>query len=371
MKNLWIIMILALLLLPNLVMAENESLMAEDITITPMNLTIHNISIGENRTVNITIISNESMYDDVAFTSEYLLEYSPVGKHMDPDVSEIFLLIFKAPDEYNRTTEELNLTHVVFEDEVIITGHNGSVIKELGKIAVFMNVTLDDLGLPVREYIFKKCFIEGDDEFCTEFNFTEMIKPYQNITILNETVENITYNVMMPYNTTKQFMEEYSETLQQAADQMSTEREWLVRVLNETINMQKTKNNQFQNAFMLENYLKNPDVPLWIEIAPNNYLKNMTGFDDQEFIDAMNVLFQGNKLAQKTEKEIITIPMQKGVMTQEVQTVYLASSERVSEEEKQESTKNTVYLSIGIVIVAILLVLFYVFLWKNRVSWKK
>lgn len=364
-------MILALFLLPNPAMAENESLMAEDITITPMNLTIHNISIGENRTVNITIISNESMYDDVAFTSEYLLEYSPIGKHMDPDVSEIFLLIFKAPDEYNRSTTELNTTHIVFEDEVIITGHNGSVIKELGKIAVFMNVTLTELGLPEREYIFKKCFIENGEEFCSISNFSEMIKPYQNITVINETTENNTYNIMMPYEVTKQFMEEYSETLQYAADQMSTEREWIVRILNETINMQKTKNNQFQNAFMLENYLKNPEVPLWIELAPNNYLKNLTGFSDQELMDAMNVLFQGNKLAQKTEKEIVTIPMQKGIMTQEVQTVYLASSERVSEEEKQESAKNTVYLAVGIVMMVIIIGLFYAFVWKNRVSWKK
>lgn len=366
-----LIFTLAIFLLPNMVLAVNESFVDENINFSLENISITNISIGANKTINITITSMESMYDDIEFESKYLVEYSPVGKHIDNNISENFYLTFKAPDEYNRTIDEVNLTHIILNDSLLIKGNNGTAIEELGRLDVSMNVTLNELELPPREYIFKKCFIEERAEFCSEFNFSEMIEPYKNITVLNETIENISYNVMMPYNTTKQFMEEYSEVLQQAADQMSTEREWLVRILNETLNMQKIKNDQFQNAFILENYLKNPDGPMWIELSPRNTLINITGLGEQELMDAMNVLFQGNKIAQKTEKNIVTLPMQSGIMTQEIQIVYIASNERVMEEEKQESSENTVYLSILIVSLIIVIVLFNTFVLKNRIGWKK
>lgn len=369
MKRLWMVMMIAATLIPSMVLAANEIYLADGVTIYPTNMTL-GMNLSETKTVNITITSNESIYDEITITSlYYLTEYSPVGKHLDPGVTETFVLTFQSPDEYDRSPDELNITNVLLYDEVTITGYNGTDTEFLGYINVTINLTLPELELPERDYVFKKCFIEGDAEFCTEMNMSEYIEQFKNITIINVTEENVTYNVMMPYNTTKQFMEEYAKTLRDAADQMSLERQWLVEVLNETINMQRTKNDQFQNAFMLENYLKNPQVPTWIELAPENHLKNITGFGDQELMDAMNVLFQQNKLTQKTEKEVLTIPVPNGIMTQEIQKIYIASSERLEETTRQESAENTVFLSVAIVIVTIILGLFYIFVWRKRVSW--
>ena len=173
--KLLLIFTLALFLLPNMVVAVNESFVAENINFSLQNITITNISIGANKTINLTLTSMESMYDDIEFESKYLIEYSPVGKHIDNNVSENFYLTFKAPDEYNRTIDEVNLTHILLNDSVLIKGNNGTAIEELGRLNLTMNVTLNELELPAREYIFKKCFIEESAEFCSEFNFSEMI----------------------------------------------------------------------------------------------------------------------------------------------------------------------------------------------------
>ena len=106
------------------------------------------------------------------------------------------------------------------------------------------------------------------------------------------------------------------------------------------------------------------------ELSPTNTLVNVTGLGSQELMDAMNVLYQGNKIAQKTEKNIVTIPMQSGIMTQEVKTVSIASNERVEEQKNKESADKTVFISILIVSLIIIMILVNTFILKNRIGWK-
>jgi len=147
---------------------------------------------------------------------------------------------------------------------------------------------------------------------------------------------------------------------------MRESRSAIIHAVNESLRMQERQNNAFRNAFSLETYLKNPNVPLWVEMAPANYLKNMTGFGDEELLEAMNILFQNNKISQRTEKETITLPVPQGIMTREIEKIYVASTERLEAEAETTSASQAVTLATVIVILAVGLILFWQFGLRKR-----
>jgi hypothetical protein len=336
---------------------------AQNVEVIPSSLAF-NLTVGENVTVSVNMTSNDStIYDEVYFNSTHLIGYVPTGSHLDQGIPKTFNLTIGVA-EYERPDDETNTISVGINETIQIKALNETAEIAIGEIGLEINLTVPGPEIPKRDYLFRRCFIENNKEFCAEFNVSEL----QNITIINETTENLSYTILMPFNITRDFMQSYADMLDNASRYMEESKDAIVRSVEESIALQQRQNNIFRNTFHLESYLKNPEVPLWIEITPNNMLQNVTGLSDEEFMEALNMLFQDNKLSQRTDTETVTIPFQSGYTVQEVQKIYVASTERVFTQTQSESAFNAILVAVIIAILSIAGVLFYSFVWRGRVG---
>ena len=186
------------------------------------------------------------------------------------------------------------------------------------------------------------------------------------IIIINET--NISYNILIPLNTTKDFFDSYNNSLAEVLKKFEESKEDIKNASQTIIQAQERESNIYRNAFVLESYLKNPNNPTWIQIAPFNVLRNTTGFRDEELTDALNILFQTEKISQKTEKETINLPVPSGFMTQQIDKVYIASSERLKNEATVRQSSDIVNLALVFALLIIAIVAFIELFWKKRVK---
>jgi len=352
-----IITLMVLLVFPTLVLAITPNV---DVIPNPSSFDI-SVNLTEEVTIEFNLTNDcEFIIENLYLESEYLESYSPGGKTLSPTESVIFSATLQIIDNITNMTEGqiINDTlkvygDVVYEDPINIT-------KEVvASIPLKFNISI---GEPTKLYFYKKCFIEEEEEFCTTFNISDVTP----VVVINKTEEY--YNVLLPLNLTKDFFDSYNESISKMVDSFEESKADIQNASQQIIEAQERESNIFRNAFVLENYLKNPNNPTWVQIAPMNLLKNTTGFTDDELTDALNILFQTNKISQKTEKEQISIPVPSGVMTQSIDKVYIGSTERLKMEATEKSSADIVTLSIFIVVIALAFIIFYELLYKKRVS---
>lgn len=346
------------------VLAAVPALALGQVTINPTEVPL-NLRIGENATINVSIFNPGAILDNVVFYSNYTKSYSPVGTALQPNSTTNFTVTV-AVNSFNGTINGTQ-SYVPVNGVVYISATNVTETVTLGQINLPINLTLAEANLSTRDYFFKKCFLEGQDEFCTQFNTSDI----QNLIVLNETVtyQNVTWDLMVPYNLTRQFMEEYKKSLERSAEAMDASRAAIENATNTMIYIQMRTDNMYKNAMFLEGYLKNENIPLWVQTAPTNMLMNFTGIEEEPLTDALNYLFQEGKLTQKIEEVTVSLQMADGsTNTKNIQKVYIASKERMDIEENLTWSYNVATVGILIAVVSVGLILFYMIFWRKRVS---
>jgi hypothetical protein len=229
-----------------------------------------------------------------------------------------------------------------------------------------INLSLQNSNVTEKEYFFKKCFFENNEEFCSAFNISDV----QNVTILNETVEyqNVTWDLMVPYNLTRDFMQAQTDKVKAMADDVNASRIAIQNMTDTMIYIQNRTDNMYRNAIMLEGFLKNPNIDLWMQTFPTNMLINATGLDQAGFNDAMSYLYQAGKIQQKTEVKQVSLTLADGsVSTKNINFISVASKERVLEEDQAAFNYNIVLVSLLITITSVGIILFREIFWKKRV----
>jgi len=354
----WIISALAVLLVfPALVLAITPNV---DVKADPDEF-YSEVNLTEKITIQFNLTNEcEFIIENIYLESTYLESYSPGGKTLSPTESAIFSATLQIIDNITNMTEGQIIEDLIEVYGDVVYEDPDNITKEVvAEIELTFNISI---GEPAKQYFYRKCFIEEDEEFCTAFNISDVTP----ILIINKTEEH--YNVLIPLNTTKDFFDSYNNSLSEILKIFEESKADIENASQQIIISQERESNIFRNAFVLENFLKNPNNPAWMQIAPFNILRNTTGFTDDELTDALNILFQSNKISQKTVKEQITIPVPSGVMTQEIDKVYIASSERLKTEATEKQSSDMVTLSILITIIAIIGIAFYELILKKRVS---
>jgi len=322
-------------------------------------LTRENLSVYQTAQVNLT--NNEmDIIDNISFHSPYIKEFIPVGKNLEPDIPMIFDLIIGV-DYSDRETSESTENETIMT-EINISGEINGEPVNLTPIPLTLNVNMS--FEPIREYIYRKCFVEDGQEYCAIMNTTEL----QNVTIVNETTVNFT--VLMPFETVRDFLQTYENRLHDTVYEMQKIANSVNNQTNKTMELQKKENRRFQNAFILENYLKNYKNPLWFEIEPINTIINTTGMDKQQFAEAISVLYENGKIVHEFRDEWITTPFQGGgVMTRMVKKTYIASTERLAEEQRTGTSYTLMMIAIITVITSIIFMALYQFRWRKKPGW--
>jgi len=341
-----------------------SNVVASEVNLTPNNVSF-NIFLNQTKTFGVSLLSdiNASIYDEITFTGSYLMSYTPVGGHLDNGTIGNFTLTVGGIQNYERTPEQMNLTVVTLSDSIVIKGFNDSGLQTIGTIQLTLNLSLPEIEEQTL-YFFKKCFIDNEEEFCTNYNISEL----QNVTVENITIENVTYAVTMPYDLTIEFLEKYEDNLVLAAESMVEAKEAILLGINESIKLQDRENNAFSNALYVENYLKNENNELWSQISPENLIINATGLTSDEFMSAMQILIQYGKITQESKTEMKTYASGSSIITREVTTVSIASTERLEIEDSLSKTRTVTILSLLVVIIVILILGFYLLVWKRRVK---
>lgn len=354
MMKLMFFILATLLILPTLAMAEC-------MTPDPNRFDNLKVNLTENITISFNLTNNCSFrVEDINMTSSYLKKFTPTGKFLEPNESWNFNATLQIIDNIVNITEGTILNDTIkIYGNIVYSEANISMQVNIANIPLTLNVSVGEVA---KQYFYKKCLIEENQEYCTAFNISD-VSP---IVMVNQT--NITYNVLLPLNTTKEFFDSYNQSLSEMLKRFEESKTDIKNASQQIIEAQERESNIFRNAFTLENYLKNPSNPAWIQISPFNVLRNTTGFSDVELTDALNVLFQTNKISQKTKKETLSVPVSGGVMTQAIDKVYIASTERLQRETTEKQSSNMVITSFLVVIITLAVVMFYELLWKKRVK---
>lgn len=358
MKKEIIILMLFLIIFPVLTIA---IVSGTDVTVEPTNFSI-SANLTEEVSLSFNLTSNTDLrIEDIFVNSTYLTEFSPGGKALNPNTTEPFTVTLKIIDNISNVSQYqlINDTIKIFGDVIYSEDPFNSSTELIAEIPVTINITI---GEAAKQYFYKQCFFENNQEYCTSFNITEVAP----IIIINET--NISYNVLIPLNTTKDFFDSYNNSLTEVLKKFEESKEDIKNASQTIIQAQDRESNIYRNAFVLESYLKNPNNPTWIQIAPFNVLRNTTGFRDEELTDALNILFQTEKISQKTEKETINLPVPSGFMTQQIDKVYIASSERLKNEATIKQSSDIVNLALIFALLVIAVVAFIELFWKKRVK---
>ncbi len=330
---------------------------------SPENLTV-DFALRENVTeqnvsVDVLLTSSEAeIIDNIAFVSPYVVDYVPRGGRLEPSVETAFTLIFSV----GKLTENATIYGTA-----VVIGDTESGTVNLTEVPFQLNV--DAQVIPLKIYIYNKCFIEDDETFCTEVHLEEL----QNITVtvINVTEENNTFNVMMPFETTKEFFLRYDRSLNKTVEEMSRVAQAVMEQTNKTMQLQEREEQSYRNALFLENYMKKEDNPTYFEISPNNLLLNSTGMELEAFEDALNVLFEMGKIVQRDEDTWQTTPLPNGgVLTMPLKKTFVGSTDRVHQEKITGTSLLMVGLAVSAVIAALTLVSLYEFRWKKNYRWQ-
>ena len=320
-------------------------------------ITRDNLTAAQNADMNIT--SNElDIIDNVQFESPYVLDYAPKDSHLEVGISSIFTLTVGV--DYSAMQNTTGMQNETIQTEINVSGEINGTRMNLTSIplTISVNATIE----PLRDYIWRKCFVEEGQEYCTMMNATEL----ENVTITNLTVNEFNYTVLLPFQTAKDYLERYDQKLASSVEEMRRVAESVSEQTNKTLDLAERANRKFQNAFFIDSHMKNDANPIWFELFPSNTLINITGLDLQSFNEAMSVLYEQKSVTQKFEDAFVATPLQDGgVYTRQVKKSYVASTERLTGYERS----NTMYTIIFIATAAIIICLAVVGAWELR--WKK
>ena len=348
-----IIALMTVLLVPSLALALNTN---SDFYTVPANITM-NANYSVNTTVNFSLFNNwtDSVFD-IKMNSTYLVNFTPYTPNIPTGELMNYTGIFNIVVE--------NFTSSTVNDTIYIYGNDSNGTQALlATLPIYFNMT------NANPYYFKKCFLENNQEFCAAFNISDV--QIVNLTIINQTVDNSSYNVLIPLNATREYFDNYNSSLTNVLTtivaQFKNASDNINNASQQIILAQQKQNQTYANMFALDNFLKNPANPLWVEISPSNSLMNMTGMTDQQFMDAMALMFQNSKLTQRTDNVTLSIPVQNGAMTQVITKTYIASSDRIRTEADQQQSSTTVNIAIFITLMAMAGIGFYEIYWKKRV----
>jgi len=331
---------------------------------SPENITANFFITRDNYTHNSTFgITLENIdtriVDDISFESPYVLDYTPKGAHMDAESHTTFTLTIGIS-----TIEEATSISTIIN----VTGQpeDSEDRQVVGKIPLYIIVDADIV--PLEQYIFKKCFMQDEHEYCAEINISELVET--NVTVINLTQENHTFNVMLPYNLTTEYFNKYEETLKGTANRMDIIANAVLNYTMNAMRLENQKNRNYENAFMIDSYMKAPDNPLWFEISPVNTLHNLTGLDKQQMEDALAVLFKEGKIVQKDEEEFKVIPLKNGgTLTTIVKKIFIASRERVEQERITSTSMMLMYFALIILFSTIGAIMLIKYRFSRQPSW--
>lgn len=280
--------------------------------------------------VVMLLTSNEiDIIDNIGFQSEYLFSYSPEGKILSPETETAYTL------EIGVDGIEENVT---LSDHINITGDVEGETQTLSQIPlkIVVNAQLE----PLKNYLYRKCFIEEGIEYCADINETD----FENITVIEINQTNNSYNVLLPLDTSKEFFNDQRESMTDLVKQFEQIAISVRESTNESMRLQDELNRDFQNAYRIESHLRDKSSPLWYEIEPANTLINTTGLTDDNFWSAIRILTDEKVITEKFEDswEVKNLP-NGGVLTTKVKKRFIASTDRLQEEQVQGGAASTIF----------------------------
>lgn len=332
------------------------SVMAISIYHEPNTLEVNMTAPENSSMINITIRNNDNeTFYNVTLNSTYLVEYNLTNDTLGPS------------GEINITgkieTNILNLTNdTSIDTEINITGNLSGNETLMKTIPLRINILYNDTEM--QEYLFKRCYIENNTEYCEYVNESEF---YQNITI--ENVTNVTYDVLLPFNTTQEFLQYYRDELINVSEYVRMIAESVEESLNRTAQQNIDRENAIQNSIYIEQFMKDRDNGLWFQIDPENTLMKLTGLSDYEFAQALQILFSQNKIIQNLDNVTRELPTQNGIFVENIVVTSIALKDRIELDQTQNEALFSVSLAALIVIMVIGFFGFYSLYWKKKARW--
>lgn len=335
MKKLFIVFIVFLLFLLSIPSSVNAM-----VTSTPASFDLE-LNGTDNKTIEFTLINYQNItFTDCFFNATYTSNFSLPAVLLNPITPVDLTAVVYSPGEPGE-----------YEDEIVMSCYVNTTLGPIISIPIKITVPSP------RAYLFKKCFYEEEQEYCTELDLEQI----QNITIINKT-ENVTVaNFMLDFNLTREFfdfiilgMKNVTTNIQEASEEIKS--------------AQEKERDVYMNAMALENFLKNPGNPTWTQIMPTNVLRNTTGMSNEQLWSALNILYPSNKVIQKTVREDVTYPMSGGILMQQRDVVYIASGDRVQSEANAVLRNNVIFFLIFVIAVIFILFVFNKKVLKRRVK---
>lgn len=358
------LMAMMILATPVMAITQNSDVMPFPST---MNLNV-NFTDSFNISFNLLNNMNGITVGNVSMNSTFLKTFSPINVSIPTNVTKAFIanlqILNTSANIIGNTS--LNMTDTIKIYGTLINITDNSTISNATQVAyigLYLNVSTGNIQL----YYFKKCFIDQQTEFCSAVNASDL----NQIVIVTGNASNVTnvgYNMLVPINLTMELINDSRQNNQQILNAILEAKEAIKNSTDATIAAQQRASNMYRNAFIIETYLKSPTTSAWMQISPTNFLINITGLSETELADAFSVLIQQNKLTQKTEKQTLIIPVGNGEMTQVIDVVSVASSERLLEENIQKQSSDTVIIVMSIAAFIVASVLFYELTWKKRIG---
>lgn len=351
-KNIIPVIIIALLLVPSAQAAN----IYRDPSVINISFSVTRDDPTDMSEALVRLINNElEIIDNVGFESPFILDYSPREKILEPSITNNFTILF--------FVENVTQNETIYTD-INITGEIDGESQIISTISLIMDIRAN--YEPLREYLYRKCFMEEGEEYCTLMNISEL----QNVTILNITEENVSVSVLLPVNTMKDYLSKYDQSLKDTTDELKTIADDVRQTSNHTRYLLESENLEYRNALMLETFMKQKKNPLWFELSPQNVLINITNLNADQFSAAMGVLFAENRVIQEFKDEWRTTPLEGGgVMTMPVKKTYVASTDRLEEERNTSGAANMVISSTAVIIIVLVIVGIYEFRIKKNPDW--
>lgn len=229
----------------------------------------------------------------------------------------------------------------IFNDSIQIARRVDSTLEVIGQI--FINFEVGKL--PGGNFTFMKCFIENGYPKCDPVNITE----FANITIINETVENVTRNEYFAVG--REFLTELINSMKNNSD-----------IIQKSLESRKTT---YENVFVLYNIVNSKTGKLWYDISPENELINVTGMTSDEISEAIGSLLEQGLVVEETRDEEIETPTKTGYLVRTVQITSIASTDKVKEKQDADSFNLGLIISVMLIIITGIVIVIIILLRKR------
>lgn len=249
---------------------------AYNITSSPIAI---DVSLNKNETKNITfkITNYEAKTFNLTFKTinKYIVNFTPNYHQLSIGSVEVnaTMIPFDQDGEYNDTIQVVNIENLTTEGlfDIPIRFFVGKAIR--------------------MEFYFKKCFIDNATEYCSNVNISD----YQNVTVINETTIEQDISLVVPWSVFQDYMEKSKKEQTEIKDSIVNASQTLAGGRSEQEMI-------YYNSQILKGILRN-SLDSWLEIKPDNVLKNITGLSDGEFANAVQYLDESGEITTRVIKE--------------------------------------------------------------------